>query len=80
MGLHETDAEHGHDLELLPRRHLQFGKRRQGKAQDNQVESNFDAAANEAELIHVDDAGSFHLALPAVPKVVDGPALENHDE
>ena len=49
VGLHKTHAEHGHDLELLPGRHLQFSKRGQRKAQDNQVESNLHAAANEAE-------------------------------
>lgn len=73
LGLHEADAEHGHDVDLLLQRHVQFSKQRQGKAQDHQVQTDLDAAADEAKQVHVNFAVGNHLALPAILEVIYGP-------
>lgn len=78
--LHETNAEHGHDLHLLPGRHLQLHEHRQRQAQDDQVQRDLQTATDEAEEVHVDLADGQHLALPAFPEERYGPALEDHGE
>jgi len=76
----ETDTKHGHDLEFLFLRHVQFGQHGQRQNQNSQVEEDLNAASNEAEQMYVDAARSGRIAPPTVPKEADGHALEDHSK
>jgi hypothetical protein len=77
----ETNAEHGHDLDLLLRRHIQLGEHRQWQSQDDEIQEDLDCAPNEAEQTDVDATVAFDLTTPAVPeKHSCGSALEDHGE
>jgi hypothetical protein len=77
----ETNAEHGHDLDLLLRRHIQLGEHRQWQSQDYEIQEDFDGAPNEPKQTDIDATVAFYLATPTVPeKHSGGCTLKDHRE